>query len=352
MKPIDCLSWLLALCALYIASGLAFANTSHGATSTPQIISSLTDGRTERSIVHVRGDIYRVNSNNHSGLLMLTDEGAVLVDPLNVGNAEWVKGEVETQFDTKVSHVLYSHGHQDHASGAAFFEGAEVISHKSTFDLLTPAADQPLTGRYLSSDRNGDGYLDASEWRNDFSALDADGDGKVTGQEAYIYNYRNVVEPTQTYEGGVHRFELGGKVVEMHHLGGNHAPDMSYILFPEESVLFVVDVISLKTLPWSTIPWYAKDDNQNTFDAALSIDAEVVVPGHGAIGTRNDISALQQYMAELREGVIAGMDAGLTLEQIQATLLLEDYSDWEFYADRRPDNIAGIHSAILRERAN
>ena len=350
MKPIDCLSWLLALCALYVASGLAFAQTERGATLESKIISSLSEGRTERSIVHIEGDIYRFHSNNHSGLIMLTEEGAVLVDPLNVGNAEWVKGEIESKFDTKVTHVLYSHGHQDHASGASFFEGAEIVSHKNTFDLITPPADQPLTGRYLSSDQNGDGYLTASELRNNFADIDTNGDEKVSGQEAYAYNYRNVAAPTQTYDGGIHQLELGGKVVEMHHLGGNHASDMSYIFFPEERLLFVVDVISLKTLPWSTIPWYAPDDNQRTFEMALAIDADIVIPSHGVAGTQSGVRNLQQYMSDLRKGVIAGIDQGHSLEEIQASLLLEDYADWEFYSDRRPQNIAGMHSALMRER--
>ena len=78
MKPIDCLSWLLALCALYVASGLAFAQTERGATLESKIISSLSEGRTERSIVHIEGDIYRFHSNNHSGLIMLTEEGCLL----------------------------------------------------------------------------------------------------------------------------------------------------------------------------------------------------------------------------------------------------------------------------------
>ena len=350
MKPTDCLSWLLAVCAMYIASCPALAHAQHDPIAQPKVISSLTDGRTERSIVHIQDDIYRFHSNGHSGLIMLTEEGAVLVDPLNVGNAEWVKGEIESNFNTTVSHVLYSHGHQDHASGAAFFDGAEIISHQSTFDLVTADADEPLTGRYLSSDRNGDGYLSASELRNNFAEIDANGDEKVTGQEAYNYNYRDVVAPTQTYEGGVNRLEIGGKVVEMHHFGGNHAPDMSYIFFPEESILFVVDVITLKAMPWSTIPWYGKDDNQRTFDTALAFDTDTVIPSHGSLGTQQNVRDLQQYMSDLREGVSNGIDAGQSLEQIQASLLLEDYSEWEFYADRRADNIAGLHRAILRER--
>ena len=83
MKPTDCLSWLLAVCAMYIASCPALAHAQHDPIAQPKVISSLTDGRTERSIVHIQDDIYRFHSNGHSGLIMLTEEGAVLVDPLN-----------------------------------------------------------------------------------------------------------------------------------------------------------------------------------------------------------------------------------------------------------------------------
>ena len=54
-------------------------------------------------------------------------------------------------------------------------------------------------------------------------------------------------------------------------------------------------------------------------------------------------------MGELRQGVLSGMDAGLSLEEIQETLILEKYADWDHYEERRPQNIAGMYRALTEE---
>ena len=79
------------------------------------------------------------------------------------------------------------------------------------------------------------------------------------------------------------------------------------------------------------------------FDAALALDWDTIVPGHGDIGTRDDLLAFRQYLSDLQAGVQAGIDAGQSLEEIQSSLLLEEYKDWGAY-DMRSLNIAGMYA--------
>lgn len=268
----------------------------------PVVISETTDAGVERSIVQVTEDIYRFDSNDHSGLFMLTEHGIVLIDPLNLASAEWVKAEMDSKFGEPVTHVLYSHGHNDHASGAAVFDQATIISHKNTFDVIQPDA-----------------------------------------------SFKDVMPPTRTYSADSYALTTGGKSIEMHFVGGNHAADMSYIFFPEESIVFYVDIISLGALPFGELGWYSAADSQNTYDKALAIDADIAIPSHGPIGTQDDVRALQSYMADLRAGVSAGIDAGQSVEDIQSKLMLEDYAGWDYYEQRRPQNIAGMYRALMAE---
>ena len=316
----------------------------------PVVIGSMSAPGVERSIVRITNDIYRFIHNIHTSLFVLTDSGVVLIDPLSTDTAEWVKREIESRFGKSVTHILYSHGHEDHASGAAVFEGAEIISHFHTLDVITPRADAPLGFGYGAYDQNGDGLIEPFEVEGElphpFTRLDTDANGIVTGQEVDVFYYRDVLPPTQTYEGDLHQIKIGGKTIEMHFVGGNHAADMSYIFFPEESIVFYVDVISLGALPFGELPWYSQADSQNTYEVALSIDADIAIPSHGRIGTQDDVRALQSYMGELRQGVLSGMDAGLSLEEIQETLVLEKYADWDHYEERRPQNIAGMYRVL------
>ena len=321
----------------------------------PEPLSQMSGPRINRSIFPVIGDIYRFVNNRHSSLFVVTEEGVVFVDPLNVGAAEWVSAEIESLFDKKITHVLYSHGHHDHTSGAEKFGDVEIISHVNTFDVINPPADQALIRGYGAYDKNGDGLIQQVEAERElvaiFDDIDRNGDGVLTGQETEFYVRRDIIPPTQTYDTPVHRVEVGGKTIEMHFVGGNHAADMSYIYFPDERLVFYVDVISLRSIPFGPLAWYSKEDNEHVFSTALSIDADIVVPSHGPIGTQDDVRELQQYMADLRQRVMEKIDEGLSLEEIQATLDMRNYSHFEYFEDRLHLNVEGMHRALIHERA-
>lgn len=292
----------LVFCLALLVVGCGHTGQRGSSLIDPVVISEATDAGVERAIVQVTKDIYRFDSNDHSGLFMLTDQGIVLIDPLNLASAEWLKSEIDSKFGEPVTHVLYSHGHNDHASGAAVFDQATIISHKNTFDVIQPDV-----------------------------------------------SFKDVMPPTRTYSADSYALQTGGKNIEMHFVGGNHAADMSYIFFPEESIVFYVDIISLGALPFGELGWYSEADSRNTYAKALAIDADVAISSHGPMGTQADVRALQSYMADLRNGVKAAIDAGQSLEEIQTSLMLEDYADWDYYEGRRPQNIAGMYRALMAE---
>ena len=82
---------------------------------------------TPRTIGHISGDVYEFTSGRR-GTFMITSEGAVVVDPLDVPTAEWLKAEIWKRFKKPVTHVLYSHFHWDHASGGAVYNDGIVIA--------------------------------------------------------------------------------------------------------------------------------------------------------------------------------------------------------------------------------
>lgn len=318
-------------------------------------ISQFSASGVERSIVPVVGDIYRFFDNNHSSLFLVSDEGVLFIDPLNVAAAEWVNSEINRIFDKKITHVLYSHAHQDHASGAAMFGDVEIISHVNTFDVIKQPSDHELSRGYINYDNNSDGTIELSEVDPEleplFTTIDLDGDGRLTGYETETYVYKDVVPPTQTFDSPLHIVEYGDHTIEMHFVGGNHASDMSYIVFRDESLIFYVDVISLRAILHGPLAWYSKEDSDNTYAVALGIDADIAVPSHGPIGTQDDVRDLQQYMLDLRERVMMKIDAGESLETIQATLDMQDYAHFDYFEERLPLNIQGMYRVLMEERA-
>ena len=51
--------------------------------------------------------------------------------------------------------------------------------------------------------------------------------------------------------------------------------------------------------------------------------------GHGIVGDKSDITAVRHYLEELRDQVAAGIAAGRSLEQLQASILMEPYQSWQ-----------------------
>lgn len=310
-----------------------------------------------RSILEVAPDLYRYENTGYYGLYLVTDEGIIMTDPINRDAATWLAGELETRHpDLDVEYILYSHHHADHASGAAIWPEATVISHEASVAPLTPPAeDAPLAGQSAAADANGDGKLQQSEANPNlagrFAELDVNGDGGLTAREIFptqfgeLSIYGGVRVPDQTYSGEGHTVELGGKTVEMIHVDALHAPDLSYIFFPAERTLFVVDVINIKRMPIISATGFSEADLDGVTEAALALDFDVVVPGHGDVGNRDDVEAHRQYHRDVLAGVRAGIEAGQTLEQIQASLPLDEYSSWSAF-ERNAQNIAGAYGYV------
>ena len=80
------------------------------------------------------------------------------------------------------------------------------------------------------------------------------------------------------------------------------------------------------------------------------MDFEYFVSSHGKLGKRADVTANIRYREELRDNVARAIAAGQTLEQAEASVLMDRYKDWEFYAVQRPQNVAGTYRALAAQR--
>ena len=143
-------------------------------------------GEPARGFEEVADNLYRVQNNNHYTMVLITDEGAIITDPINRDFSSWLKEELDDRFNAEVKYVLYSHHHWDHASGGAIFEDtAQFVGHQNMLtNLAMPSADTPLPANAVRMDANGDGVLARSEtsgnFQNNFALYDANGDGIIT----------------------------------------------------------------------------------------------------------------------------------------------------------------------------
>ena len=204
-----------------------------------------------RSITRITGDLYRVQNNDHYTVFLVTPAGIILADPINVDAAAWIKAQLAERFpNAPVRYVLYSHHHQDHASGAAVFnDTAELVGHQNFAAALKASATVKRSGREavrrgratrIHVHRSADCYVGRQAGRSDSS-------------RAY----------------------------------GPRARHDGVVLSPER-VVFGVDFVNVKTVPGSNTLANGASITEyvNALKVVDALDFDIVAPGHGPTGEK------------------------------------------------------------------
>ena len=304
-----------------------------------------------RGIVQITDNLYRAQNNGHFTVFLVTPEGIIVSDPINRDFSEWLLGELDSRFDVPVRYVLYSHHHWDHASGGQVFANtADFVAHESMTEAMAmPPGDTPLPANAAGMDRNRNGRLEQSEAQENFAAqfvnYDEDADGALTGAEIARGPIAEVYPANRGYDGRT-TISLGGNAVEMIQINTAHAPDMTVLRFPTEDAVFFVDFVSLKRVPFRNMPGYELAGMLNSIRAVEALDFSIAIPGHGDVGTKEDVSEHRQYIEELRDAVAAGIARGRSLEQLQASITMDDYDHWASFPEWVPENVDGMYRML------
>jgi glyoxylase-like metal-dependent hydrolase (beta-lactamase superfamily II) len=303
-----------------------------------------------REIGKLTGDVYFARMDDYVSVFMVTPEGIVLVEPIGTEFATWLKGEMARQFKVPVKYVIYSHHHWDHGSGAAVYaDTARIIGHENMLPhLAMPPATTALPQNLRGQDTNGNGAIEESEAQGNlkaqFALYDADGNGAISGAEAARGPLKYVRPPDLTYTNPV-TIRLGGKRVEVIPMPIPHADDNTIVRFVDgTNVLFASDWITVRRLPFGGD--VALKDEIARVKMAEAMDFEYFVCSHGLLGKKADVISNIRYREELRDAVGKAIAAGQTLEQAQASVLMDAYKGWEFYDQQRPANVAGTYRAL------
>jgi glyoxylase-like metal-dependent hydrolase (beta-lactamase superfamily II) len=216
-------------------------------------------GRVERNL-------YWVTDGTYQSAFLTTSDGVVLLDaPPTIGqNLRRAVDEIAAAngVSNRVTHLIYSHHHADHAGASSLFDTDVVrIGHDETRRLLL---------------------------RDDDPARPA---------------------PEETFQDR-RSLEIGGERIDLAWYGSNHSPDNIYIHLPDHDTLMLIDIVNAGWAPvyisnlTEDIPGYI-DAPAN----ALAYPWKHFIGGHlGRLGTRDDVTVHQQYMADIAASVKTAID--------------------------------------------
>jgi glyoxylase-like metal-dependent hydrolase (beta-lactamase superfamily II) len=160
-----------------------------------------------RSLDQISGNLYRHTSGAglavHSGFVLVTKEGALVIDPAMTCTAGWLRDEIKKRFNVPVKYVIYTHAHADHISGGQIFqnEGAVVVANQR--------AIEPIVGEKIPT------------------AL-----------------------PDRVFDTDM-TITLGGETVLLHRVAPSHSDSMTMLLFPKHKALQCTDVCESKSMPYN-----------------------------------------------------------------------------------------------------
>jgi len=258
-------------------------------------------GQVQRAITPIKGDLYRFRDAGHFSVFLVTPAGIIATDPIDADGARWLKAELAQRFAKPVKYLVYSHDHSDHISGGEVFaDTAVVIAHENAKAVIL-------------------------------------GERRPTAVPDLTFSDRLTVE-------------LGGKKVELIHFGKNHSDNSIVMRFPEERALFAVDFIPVKSLPFRDFPDAYIDEWIESLKKAETLDFDILAPGHGKLGRKEDVRALRAYLEELREQVLGYLRDGKSVDEIKQLVKMEKYAAWGNYKNYLPLNIEGMARHLQMHR--
>ena len=339
--------------AATLAGCLALAAFAGSASAQPRELYQQTAHK-GREIGNLTQNVYWARMDDYLSVFMVTSEGIILVEPIGTEFATWLKGEMAQRFKVPVKYVIYSHHHWDHGSGAAVYaDTARLVGHANMLPhLAMPPASTPLPPNVRAQDVNGNGQIERSEAQGNikaqFDLYDADRNDALSGAEVTRGPLVYVRAPDDVYTER-RDITLGGKRVEVIPMPIPHADDNTIVRFVDgTNVLFASDWITVRRLPFGGD--VALKDEIARIKTVEAMDYEHFVCSHGMLGRKADVTSNLRYREELRDAVAKAIAAGQTLEQAQASVLMEAYKGWEFYDQQRPGNVAGTYRALTSNR--
>jgi glyoxylase-like metal-dependent hydrolase (beta-lactamase superfamily II) len=255
----------------------------------------------ERAITPIAGDLYRFQNAGHYAVLLVTPAGILATDPINAAAATWLKEETQKRFGQPIRYVVYSHDHADHISGGEVLDGeAVIVAHDNA-------------------------------------------------KRAIVGEKRPTAVPEVTFSERL-TIELGGKSIELLHVGRNHSDNSVVMHFPAERAVFAVDFIPVKSIAFRDLPDSYLPDWIESLQRVEQLDFDILVPGHGPLGTKADVAAFRGYLSDLYGQVLAAARAGKSLEETKAAVDLSKYKEWNQFQAWSPLNIEGAYARIQLQR--
>ena len=204
------------------------------------------------SLDKVSDKVYSFRWNWYRNLVIVTDSGLVVIDPMNPEMTAALKKELDQNFPgQKVHTLIYSHYHLDHTRGGVLLAPLNVIAHEKS----------------------------PTYWKE--------------------FEHNNVLEPTR-YISGDTVLNIGGVEIRALYLGLSHTDTLYAFHIPSQRLVFTADLGLVKTMAPDGVPDRYAPGYLAAMNRVIDIDFDTFVPSHFGYGVKKDLVDWRDMMEDGR----------------------------------------------------
>jgi cyclase len=247
---------------------------------------------------------------------VIGDDGVIVIDTFASSEAaRQLLAEIRKLTKLPVKFAVNTHYHGDHVAGNKVFleAGAALLAHRNVRAWIYPE-NAKFFGKEIKPEQKA--FLDA------------------------------LVPPTVGFDQAIDLY-LGSREIQIRSFPGHTGGD-SVVLIPDAKVAFGGDLFwrntSPNTIDASTKAWIATLDT-----LAKTFPDYTFIPGHGDVGTAQDVTAFRDYLATLQKLVSDERGQGKTgdaLVEAVISALAAKYGQWDFFKFLAPLNVREMEAEL------
>jgi glyoxylase-like metal-dependent hydrolase (beta-lactamase superfamily II) len=243
------------------------------------------------------------NDGSSNSAFLVTDAGVLVVDTgQHPAEGRALLERIRAVTPKPVKWVINTHAHGDHYFGNPAFKnaGATFIAHRDTAAMMKAHFPYETARRQAYFKRQ---KLDPAE-----VAL-------VLPDVSYATNLT---------------LTLGNRSVQVMYMGPGQNPGDTLVRFPHARALFVGGPFARRN--WSNTTFTPSVNGWIALlEGIAAMDVDMYLPGHGDVGTRQDVLDEAKLLTDFQAGVKSALAKGMSKEEMVRSLSFPQYSDLRNY---------------------
>ncbi len=272
----------------------------------------------ESAVIETReiaGNVYALFGPGGNIGVSVGDDGMLIVDDLMAPLTERIRAALSELGEGEVKFLLNTHWHPDHTgANQDWGSSAPIVAHHNVRQRLS--TQQEVLGMT-------------------YGPLPAEGLPVITFADSLSIHFN-------------------GEEIRAIHLPGGHTDGDIVVWFTESNVVHMGDLFFNGAFPFIDFGT-GGDVLQFTENVSAVLDRIPdnvrIIPGHGPVADNEDLRRFHTMLIETIAIVRGHIEAGKTLEEIQAEETFDDYPGWGDFFITAPQWSEMIHVSLTREDA-